>query len=271
MVWGNTIKKGKVRRIYPKKSLGQHFLQDKNIAERVASALTGKGYDSVLEIGPGMGILTDYLLKRDLSDLRVVEIDHNSVGYLKLRFPELKNIIEGNFLAMDIDSMFPDKIAVIGNFPFNISSQILFKVIKHRNKVMEITGMFQREVAERICTGPGSRTYGILSVLLQAYYKPEYLFTVSEQAFSPVPKVKSGVIRLTRNDTIALNCDEALFFRVVKVCFNQRRKMLRNSVRSAFLLRSDDYPDFSMRPEQLSVERFVDLTNWIDENRQLSE
>jgi 16S rRNA (adenine1518-N6/adenine1519-N6)-dimethyltransferase len=172
---------------------------------------------------------------------------------------------------MDIDQYFDNKMAIIGNFPYNISTQILFKVLKHKEKVVEISGMLQKEVAERICAGPGSKTYGILSVLLQAYYKTEYLFTVPEHVFSPPPKVKSGVIRLTRNSTEYLDCDEKLFMRVVKACFNQRRKTLRNSVRAAFELKRDDYHEFGLRPEQLSVSQFVQLTLWIGENLVISE
>jgi 16S rRNA (adenine1518-N6/adenine1519-N6)-dimethyltransferase len=172
---------------------------------------------------------------------------------------------------MDIDAVFPGKLAIIGNFPYNISTQILFKALKHRDQIVEITGMLQKEVSERICAGPGSRTYGILSVLLQAFYSTEYLFTVPEHVFSPPPKVKSGVIRLIRNDVKNLDCDEQLFVRVVKASFNQRRKTLRNSVRSAFTLQRDDYHEFGLRPEQLSVEQFINLTKWIDENRVISE
>lgn len=257
--------------VFPKKNLGQHFLKDMGIARKVASSLTGDGYSSVLEIGPGMGILTGFLLERGFNDFRVIEIDNESVHYLKTHFPELNNIITGDFLSMNIDSVFPGKMAIIGNFPYNISTQIFFKVLKHREKVIEIAGMLQKEVAERICAGPGSKTYGILSVLLQAFYKTEYLFTVPEHVFSPPPKVKSGVIRLIRNDVKNLDCDEILFFRVIKACFNQRRKTLRNSVRAAFDLKRDDYPEFGLRPEQLSVDQFVQLTKWIDENRVISE
>lgn len=258
-------------RVQPKKNLGQHFLRDIAIAERIAGSITGKGYNSVLEIGPGMGILTGFLLERGFPDFRVVEIDNESVHYLHENFPALKNILTGDFLSMDLDVYFHDKMAIIGNFPYNISTQILFKVLKHRDKVVEISGMLQKEVAERICAGPGSKTYGILSVLLQAFYTTEYLFTVSEHVFSPPPKVKSGVIRLTRNDVTNLGCNEILFFRVVKACFNQRRKTLRNSVRSAFQLNRDDYHEFGLRPEQLSVSQFVELTNWIDLNMVKSE
>jgi 16S rRNA (adenine1518-N6/adenine1519-N6)-dimethyltransferase len=258
-------------RVFPKKNLGQHFLKDTAIARKIADSLTGSGYNSVLEIGPGMGVLTGYLLERRFDDFQVIEIDNESVHYIRENFPELSNIITGDFLSLEIDKYFSDKMAIIGNFPYNISTQIFFKVLKHREKVVEIAGMLQKEVAERICAGPGSKTYGILSVLLQAFYTTEYLFTVSEHVFSPPPKVKSGVIRLVRNDVRKLECDEALFFRVVKACFNQRRKTLRNSVRAAFELKRDDYHEFGLRPEQLSVDQFVKLTRWIDENRIISE
>ncbi len=258
-------------RVQPKKNLGQHFLTDKSIAGKVAASLTGKGYDSVLEIGPGMGILTGFLMERRFRDFRVIEIDNESVHYLNAHFPALKTIIRGDFLSMDLDSYFPSKLAIIGNFPYNISTQIFFKVLKHREKVVELSGMLQKEVAERICAGPGSKTYGILSVLIQAFYRTEYLFTVPEHVFSPPPKVKSGVIRLTRNDITDLACNESLFIRVVKASFNQRRKTLRNSVRAAFELVREDNPLFGLRPEQLSVDQFIDLTNWVDENRKASE
>jgi 16S rRNA (adenine1518-N6/adenine1519-N6)-dimethyltransferase len=260
-----------MNKVYPKKNLGQHFLKDTAIAHKIADSLTGNGYNSVLEIGPGMGVLTGFLIERGFSDFRVIEIDNESVHYLHTNFPGLKTIITGDFLSMDIDSYYPGKLAIIGNFPYNISTQIFFKVLKHRDKVVEIAGMLQKEVAERICAGPGSKTYGILSVLLQAFYSTEYLFTVSEHVFSPPPKVKSGVIRLIRNNVKGLDCDEALFLRVVKACFNQRRKTLRNSVRAAFELKREDYHEFGLRPEQLSVAQFVNLTRWIDENRVKSE
>jgi 16S rRNA (adenine1518-N6/adenine1519-N6)-dimethyltransferase len=253
-------------KVKPKKYLGQHFLKDANIAGKVAGSLTGTGYESVLEIGPGTGMLTRKLLELGFPDLRVVEIDGESVGYLRDHLPELKNIIEGDFLLLDIDSLFSGRLAVTGNFPYNISSQIFFKVLNHRHRITEVCGMLQKEVAERICASPGSRTYGILSVLLQAYYRTEYLFSVPPHVFSPAPKVHSGVIRLIRNDVKQLECDESLFFRVVKTCFNQRRKTLRNSVRAGFRLRSDDYPEFNLRPEQLTVDQFVRLTLWIKEN-----
>jgi len=260
-----------MNRVKAKKRLGQHFLTDRGIAQRIAGSFQAAGCDSTLEIGPGMGVLTGFLLERGFADFRVIEIDNESVHYLHANFPGLKTIITGDFLSMDIDVYYPDKLAIIGNFPYNISTQIFFKVLRHRDKVVEIAGMLQKEVAERICAGPGSKTYGILSVLLQAFYRAEYLFTVSEHVFSPPPKVKSGVIRLVRNDVKGLECDEVLFVRVVKACFNQRRKTLRNSVRAAFELKKDDYPEFGLRPEQLSVDQFVKLTRWIDENRIKSE
>jgi 16S rRNA (adenine1518-N6/adenine1519-N6)-dimethyltransferase len=255
-----------MNRVQAKKNLGQHFLKDKEIASRIVDYISAEGYDSVLEIGPGMGILTQYLLQRNFKDFRVIEIDNESVHYLEAGFPDLKKIIRGDFLLLDIDAMFPGKICIAGNFPYNISTQILFKVYDHRNKVVEVVGMFQKEVAERISAGPGSKTYGILSVLLQAFYKIEYLFTVSAEVFSPPPKVKSAVVKLVRNDVVKLGCDEVLFKKVVKACFNQRRKTLRNSVRAVFPLKSEGFPLFSLRPEQLSVSQFIDLTNWIEEN-----
>jgi 16S rRNA (adenine1518-N6/adenine1519-N6)-dimethyltransferase len=258
-------------KIHPKKNLGQHFLRDKSIAAKITNTLTGTGYNSVLEIGPGTGMLTSFLLERKFNDFRVIEIDNESVHFLRENFPEIKEIIRGDFLDLDIDRFFPDKMAVIGNFPYNISSQILFKVLKHKDKIIEVCGMLQKEVAERICASPGSKTYGILSVLLQAYYETEYLFTVPEHVFVPPPKVKSGVIRLKRNKIIDLGCNEALFIKTVKAGFNQRRKTLRNSIKSAFNLKREDYKDFNLRPEQLSVEQFIELTNWIENQRILSE
>ena len=257
--------------VQPKKNLGQHFLRDKGIAARIASSLTGEGYDSVLEIGPGTGVLTAFLLQRNFTDFRVVEIDHESVDYLHNHFPDLKNILTGDFLEMDLDRYFSDKLAVTGNFPYNISTQILFRVLENRNKVAEVTGMLQKEVAERICAGPGSKTYGILSVLIQAYYKAEYLFTVLSEVFSPPPKVKSGVIRLRRLDRVRPDCNEELLFRVVKACFNQRRKTLRNSVKAAFELTDYEYAELGLRPEQLSVDQFIRLTNWIESKRLLTK
>lgn len=253
-------------KVQPKKNLGQHFLKDHAIARRIADSISAESCDSVLEVGAGMGILTGYLIERSFPDFRVIEIDNESVHYLSTHFPGLE-IIRGDFLAMPRASLFRGRTTIIGNFPYNISTQILFKVLENKDVIPEVAGMLQKEVAERICNGPGSKEYGILSVLLQAWYRTEYLFTVPEHVFSPPPKVKSGVIRLTRNDVNELGCDEKLFNRVVKAAFNQRRKQLRNSIRSAFALKRDDYHGFGLRPEQLTVRQFVDLTNWIDENR----
>lgn len=258
-------------KVRPKKNLGQHFLNDKNIARKIAYSLTGEGYTSVLEIGPGMGILTKFLLERNFTEFFAIEIDNESADYLESNFPQLQNLIRGDFLTLDLNSLFKDKLAIIGNFPYNISSQIFFKILEHRDKVKEVCGMLQKEVALRICAAPGSRTYGILSVLLQAFYSTGFLFTVSNRVFYPPPKVESAVILLKRNQTERLDCNEELFFRIIKACFNQRRKTLRNSVRAAFELKRDDYPGFHLRPEQLSVNQFVDLTNWIEENSKGSE
>lgn len=260
-----------MERVIPKKRLGQHFLKDRNIAEKISNSLTGKGYDSVLEVGPGTGMLTGFLLNRNFSDFRVIEIDQESVIYLKARFPDFQNIIKGNILDLDIDSHFEGPVAVIGNFPYNISSQIFFRILKYRNKIIEVCCMVQKEVAERICAGPGSKTYGILSVLIQAFYSAEFLFSVSPSVFAPPPKVVSGVIRLKRLKKSNLDCNEELFFRVVKACFNQRRKIIRNPVRSFFSLKNEDYPLLNKRPEQLSVEEFIALTNWIELNEKKSE
>jgi 16S rRNA (adenine1518-N6/adenine1519-N6)-dimethyltransferase len=258
-------------KVYPKKNLGQHFLKDKKIAQKISASLTGEGYSSVLEIGPGMGILTEFIIRSGFPDFRVIEIDNESVHYLRENFPDLKDIITGDFLTFDLDAHYGGKLAIIGNFPYNISSQILFRVLKYREKIAEVCGMLQKEVAERICAKPGSKTYGILSVLIQAFYSAEYLFSVSNKVFSPPPKVLSGVIRLRRNETGSLDCDEELFTRVVKACFNKRRKTLRNSVKSAFDIKVFDYHDFHLRPEQLSVNQFVELTNWIETNLKSSK
>lgn len=261
----------KMIKVYPKKKLGQHFLKDKAIARRISSSLTGDGYSSVLEIGPGMGILTDFIIQREFKDFRVIEIDNESVVYLRNNFPELKEIIQGDFLTYDIEKNFEGKLAIIGNFPYNISSQILFKVLNHRDKVVEVCCMLQKEVAERICSKPGSKVYGILSVLIQAFFTAEYLFSVSKEVFSPPPRILSGFIRLRRNETVSLGCDERLFFRIVKAGFNKRRKTLRNSIKSVFDLKSFDYRDFHLRPEQLSADQFVELTNWVEKNMVKSE
>ena len=255
-----------MEKVKAKKYLGQHFLKDESIAERIAFSLIGNR--SVLEIGPGMGVLTKYLLNNpSVNELKVIEIDTESVAYLKENYPVLvPNLIEGDFLRMDLDNIFAEQYAIMGNFPYNISNQILFKLFENREKVTQLVGMFQKEVAERIAAGPGSKTYGILSVLIQAWYKVEYLFTVHEHVFNPPPKVKSAVIRMTRNETTDLGCDEKLFKQIVKTTFNQRRKTLRNSIASildkSHPLSAD--PIFNKRPEQLSVQEFVELTNRVE-------
>ena len=253
-------------KVRAKKHLGQHFLKDKKIAAAIVEALDAGGCDTVIEVGPGMGVLTGFLSERNFASFWVVEIDRESVEYLRLNFTGRFEIIEGDFLGLDL-SPFGDRIAVIGNFPYNISSQIFFKILDDRSRVTEAVGMVQKEVAERICSAPGSRVYGILSVLLRAWYDIEYLFTVSEHVFSPPPKVKSAVIRLTRNGVERLDCDEKLFVSVVKRCFNQRRKMLRNPVKAMVRPGAGEMPLLSMRAEQLSVTQFVELTNWVEANR----
>lgn len=254
-----------MNKVRAKKHLGQHFLTDTSIAAKIANSFTEDVPELILEIGPGMGVLTQFLLKRPNSKTSVVEIDTESVAYLKTNFPELaNNIIEGDFLKLDLKKYFTEPFAVGGNFPYNISSQILFKVIDYRNQVPQLVGMFQKEVAERVAAPPGSKTYGILSVLLQTYYSIEYLFTVHEHVFSPPPKVKSGVIRLVRNKVDKLPCDEKLFKQVVKTSFNQRRKTLSNSLKSILLNLKPENEVFKKRPEQLSVQEFVDLTMLIE-------
>ncbi len=242
-----------------KKYLGQHFLKDEHIAQQIADSLTGST-PHVLEIGPGMGVLTKYLYAKPELDFHAIEIDTESVVYLHDHYPTL-HVIEGDFLQLDLSTLFSEPFAVIGNFPYNISSQILFKVFDNRNHIPEVVGMFQKEVAERVAAKPGSKTYGILSVLLSAFYDVEYLFTVPEYVFNPPPKVKSAVIRLRRNDVTSLECDEKLFTQVVKIGFNQRRKTLRNALRQ--LNKSlDAVPAqlLSLRAEQLSVQDFVTIT-----------
>lgn len=250
-----------------KKHLGQHFLRDKQIAEKIADSIQGT-YDYILEVGPGTGALTFPLLERYPDQLHVIDVDKESIAWLKENLPlPHDRILEADFLKMDLEARFDAPLAVIGNFPYNISSQILFKAYDNRNLVPEVAGMFQKEVAERIAEPPGSKRYGIISVLLQTYYDIEYLFTVHEHVFDPPPKVKSGVIRLTRNDRKELPCDEKLFTRVVKMAFNQRRKTMRNSLKALLNERDLDksYEVLNQRPEQLSVEDFISLTQWIYE------
>ncbi len=251
-----------------KKHLGQHFLTDESIAQKIADTLTLNGYKSVLEIGPGMGVLTKYLLKKDITT-HVIEIDTESVDYLKANFLNLApRVIEKDFLKYDLNEIFKgESFAVIGNFPYNISTQIVFKMLEMRNQIPEFSGMFQKEVAQRICSKEGSKVYGILSVLTQAFYKAEYLFTVPPSVFNPPPKVDSGVLRLTRKENYTLPCDEALLFKVVKTAFQQRRKTLRNSLKTFNLsesLREDVI--FDKRPEQLSVQQFILLTQKIEKD-----
>ena len=286
-----------------KKALGQHFLTDQKVARAIVDALilpfsseskeskapsgarpgrvfadgqirkgakaaggSGESYSPVLEVGPGMGVLTQYLLEREDIDLRLIEIDSESVEYLLTHFQGMQGrLMEGDFLQLKLEKLFPKQFAIIGNFPYNISSQIFFKVLDYKDRIPEVVGMVQKEVAERIAEKPGTKTYGILSVLLQAWYDIEYLFTVGSGCFAPPPKVESAVIRLTRNSRTSLGCDEALFRTVVKTAFGQRRKMMRNPLKPLALARGKAdvlaLPVFSQRPEQLSVEDFVALTN----------
>jgi len=256
-----------MEKVKAKKHLGQHFLNDQQIAKDIVDGLTLHGsYKEVLEIGPGMGVLTKYLLQNNASyHTRVVDIDGESIQYLKKAFPlDDKDVIHADFLNADLSEWYPDKFAIIGNFPYNISTEILFKVLDYREQIPEVVGMFQKEVAERFAAKNGNKTYGITSVLLQAFYDIEYLFTVHENVFTPPPKVKSGVIRLKRNSRVTLPCDEASFFKVVKAGFNMRRKTLRNALKSINVQNiSMDLPIFDKRAEQLSVEEFFDLTNLI--------
>ena len=242
-----------------KKFLGQHFLTDESIARRIVESIAPDSRH-LLEIGPGMGVLTKYLINRENKNFHVIEIDHESVYYLHNHYPTL-DVIEGDFLKYDLSNLFQDRFTIIGNFPYNISSQILFKVFDNRDKVNEVVGMFQKEVAERVAAGPGSKTYGILSVLLSAFYNIEYLFTVNENVFNPPPKVKSAVIRLKRNDVTTLDCDEKLLVQVVKAGFNQRRKTLRNALRQLGLS-LEEIPEqlLSKRAEQLGTDQFIEIT-----------
>ena len=251
-----------MEKVKAKKHLGQHFLKDEEVAKNIADTLQLKGYQDILEIGPGMGVLTKYLLEKPVTTY-VVEIDTESVEYLNEHYPKLHGkIIAKDFLKYDINEVFEGKqFAIIGNFPYNISTQIVFKALELRKQIPEFSGMFQKEVAQRICEKKGTKAYGILSVLVQAFYDAEYLFTVDETVFIPPPKVKSGVLRLTRKEDFTLPCSEKMFFRVVKTGFQQRRKTLRNSLKTMNLsdsLREDKI--FDLRPEQLSVQDFINIT-----------
>ena len=264
-----TPKKENMKQVRPKKNLGQHFLIDLSIAKRIADTVDACPELPVLEVGPGMGVLTQYLMEKP-RPVKVVEIDTESVEYLNEHFPRLReNILGEDFLRMNLNKVFDGKQFVLtGNYPYDISSQIFFKMLDNKDLIPCCTGMIQREVAQRMASAPGNKAYGILSVLIQAWYDVEYLFTVDENVFNPPPKVKSAVIRMTRNEVTDLGCDEQLFKRVVKTVFNQRRKMLRVSLRQIFSGREVS-PDFyqqevmTRRPEQLSVAEFVDLTNLV--------
>lgn len=266
--------------VSPKKALGQHFLKDLTIAKRIADALQATDVKDVIEVGPGTGVLTQFLLERQDIRLFCAEIDSESVEYLKEHFPALgSRLVFGDFLRMDLQKDFALPCCVIGNFPYNISSQLFFRILEYKNEIPEVVCMIQKEVAERIAAAPGSKTYGILSVLLQAFYDIEYLFTVSEHVFNPPPKVKSGVIRLVRNEVQHLECDEKLFKQIIKTTFNQRRKTIRNSIkpllsglesagkenRSEMLSEQHVQWEYFMqqRPEQLSVSEFILLTRLI--------
>ncbi|MCQ2333105.1 MAG: 16S rRNA (adenine(1518)-N(6)/adenine(1519)-N(6))-dimethyltransferase RsmA [Paludibacteraceae bacterium] len=270
-----------MQRVHAKKSLGQHFLKDLGIAQRIADTISA---GSVLEIGPGMGVLTQFLLQKPAIQLTAIELDSESVAYLTKRKQlsrfteddtpwEKLNLIEGDFLKLDLNSIYPKgEFCVIGNYPYNISSQIFFKVLDYKDRIPVCSGMIQKEVAERIASKPGKKDYGILSVLLQVWYDIEYLFTVDEYVFAPPPKVKSAVVRLKRNARHTLDCDETLMKTVVKTAFNQRRKQLRNSLKSLVETRISgdkvkellDQDIFTKRPEQLSVEEFINLTKMLE-------
>jgi len=247
-----------MHKVKPKKTLGQHFLKDQSVAEKIVKSIASTN-ENILEIGPGMGILTNFLLQKNNINLKVIEIDAESVAYLQIKYPSLQ-IIAGDFLKLNVEELCGSPLTVIGNFPYNISSQILFKILGNKDIVTEVVGMFQKEVAARVASQPGKKMYGILSVLLQVYYDIEYLFTVDETLFTPPPKVKSGVIRMVRNPQKKLNCNEVLFTNVVKTAFNQRRKTLRNSLKCFSF--TDEYrnnPIFALRPEQLTVAQFEEI------------
>lgn len=247
-------------KVSPKKHLGQHFLADKNISRKIADAILYDKVRNVVEIGPGTGALTEFLMLQD-NKLKLIDLDKESIEYLHQKYPEKKaDIIYGDFLKMDCKDYFEEEFIVTGNFPYNISTQIMFKVVENRKQVTEVVGMFQKEVAQRIAEKHGSKTYGILSVIVQAFYDVEYLFTVSENVFIPPPKVKSGVIRLIRKENQKLDCDEKLFIQIVKATFNQRRKTIHNSLKKLGLDKSTPEKFATKRPEQLSVEEFVELT-----------
>lgn len=257
-------------KVKAKKHLGQHFLKDKAVCKRIADQFQHhQGVKTAIEIGPGTGALTEYLIQDPETNLFVMDVDGESIDYLKIHYPQLGDrIIFGDFLKLDPTTIVgQEPFAVLGNFPYNISSQILFKCIDFKDHIPEIMGMFQKEVALRVAEKPGTKTYGILSVLLQAYYDIEYCFTVDEHVFDPPPKVKSGVIRCTRNKREKLPCDEKLFKQVVKMSFNQRRKTIRNSIKALLPESYEENPMLQLRPERLGVEEFIELTNWVEQHR----
>ncbi|GAA4273718.1 16S rRNA (adenine(1518)-N(6)/adenine(1519)-N(6))-dimethyltransferase RsmA [Aquimarina gracilis] len=274
----NTHKNSEKTAVKAKKHLGQHFLKDENIAKKIGDTLTLNGYQNVIEIGPGMGVLTKYVLQKEVN-LIAMDLDTESIEYLNTNFRlEYSKIIKGDnsfkvleadFLKFDLDTLFVnEQFAITGNFPYNISSQIVFKTLEHRDRIPEFTGMFQKEVAQRICEKEGSKAYGILSVLTQAFYDAEYLFTVPPGVFNPPPKVDSGVLRLIRKEEYTLSCNEKLFFTVVKTAFGQRRKTLRNSLKTLNLSEEIKSMDiFNKRPEQLSVNSFIELSTIIEKSR----
>tara|TARA_B100000242_G_C43048288_1_gene489447 strand:+ start:1358 stop:2128 length:771 start_codon:yes stop_codon:yes gene_type:complete len=251
-------------KVRAKKHLGQHFLKDLSVARSITDALSGESYTNIIEIGPGMGVLTQYLLTKDFIT-HVVELDRESVSYLQAEYPQLsQRIYSADFLKLNPETITDQPFALIGNFPYNISSQILFKALDYKDQIPEIVGMFQKEVAERIASSPGNKKYGIISVLVQAYYNIEYLFTVDEDVFDPPPKVKSGVIRLSRNDKKKLDCNEKFFKQVVKQAFSQRRKTLRNALKPLIGKSGFNDPKLELRAERLSVKDFVYLTNQLE-------
>jgi 16S rRNA (adenine1518-N6/adenine1519-N6)-dimethyltransferase len=254
--------------VRPKKSLGQHFLTDPNIAQKIADSIDGTEQKIVLEIGPGTGVLTSLLVKKENFDIHAIEIDSESYEYLQGAYPLLGDkLIYKDFLKFDLKEIFHEPMTIIGNFPYNISSQIFFRVLENRDLVLDVVCMIQKEVADRIKASHGNKTYGILSVFLQAFYDIDYLFTVGPKVFNPPPKVNSAVIHLKRNSRKTLDCNEVLFFKVVKQGFNQRRKTLRNSLKSMLLDIPTDNEIFGQRPEQLNVEEFIYLTNLIDNKK----
>lgn len=255
-----------LQKVKAKKHLGQHFLTDLSIAKNIVDSLSQTHqYKKVVEVGPGMGVLTQYLIEHKEYETFPVDVDRDSIGYLAEKYPELKgNIIYADFLKVDLNDLISNEpFAVIGNFPYNISSQILFRVLDYKDQIPEVVGMFQKEVAERFASAPGSRVYGITSVLLQAFYNVEYLFTVGPEVFDPPPKVESAVVRFVRNDKLQLACDEKRFKSIVKMAFGQRRKMMRKSLKSQLNDNNKDAEILTKRPEQLSVAEFVELTNML--------